>query len=1453
MNQRNQRQGVKAPGRKVSSSPFSIASLCLGALALNSSSPPCLRASVVHQKAGPIGPAYVLACLLVLLFASLSQADDTAQLGDVYNAEVQPLLKTFCYECHSGDTLEADIDLAVFTDLTQVRQQTKVWQKIGEMLSSEQMPPPDSKQLSAPERATLQGWVKRHLTIEAAAHAGDPGPVVLRRLSNAEYTYTLRDLTGIPTLDPAKEFPVDSASGEGFTNVGNSLVMSPALLTKYLDAAKEVASQAVLLPDGIRFSPYNTRRDWTNESLAKIRGIYSRYCADGGGSTLKLQEIQVDTNRGGRLPVERYLLATIAEREALASGGKTIEAVAEARGLSPKYLRMVWEMLALTHREEPGGLRPPLAGSLLLDPLRAKWKTAQASDLPQLMEMITPWQAALFKFNSVGQIGLQPEIKAWLVPVSPLIARQEFRVKLPTDATGEMVLSLWSDDAGDGNTGDDVLWERPRFVAPGRPDLLLKDVGRVSDELAKSRDRHFAQAAKCLVAAADVEQAVLSTKEGTDKDVRPTVEDIAKKHGVDADSLAAWLEYLGIGTGGPATIGTPIIRQQEQAETYDFIKGWVGDDALSVVANSSDQHVRVPGNVKPHSIVVHPAPTLSVAVGWRSPVAAALKISGLVQHAHPECGNGVAWALELRRGNTKQRLGSGNSQGATILPVGPFEGVAMRPGDVIALIISPKENNHSCDLTSIDLTLSDGTTEWNLWKEVSPEILAGNPHADSHGNKEVWHFFSEPASGSSTSRVIPQGSVLAQWQAASDPAEKRRLAGEVQKTLQADPATLAQDSPEAVLSQQLRSISGPFMAAVFSEVANAPADSNRATESMWGLPSDKFGKHPDGRAIEPASLCVHAPDVMEIRLPAELVAGSEFVVSGFLHPETGRDGSVRLEVPAGPAAAALPTATPFITNDGSPARQRIEAAFHDFRSLFPPTLCYTQIVPVDEVVTLLLWYREDDQLRRLMLTDEQSAQLDKMWDEHFYVAHEPLEMVTAFTQLYQFATQDRPDMLPKFEPLRKPVKDNADAFRQRLIDNEPQQIEAVIEFAAKAYRRPLLGDEASELRSLYAHLRVEELSHDEALRLTLAKVLIAPMFLYHIETPGPGTKAAPVSDSELASRLSYFLWSTGPDAELLSLAAAGKLHDADTLVAQAKRMLKDAKARRLATEFGAHWLHIHDFENHNEKSERHFPTFNALRGAMYEESLLVLTDLFQHDRSLLSLVDGDATFLNEELAQHYNIPGVFGPEWRRVEGVRQHARGSILSLATTMSKQSGASRTSPILRGTWLSEVMLGEKLPKPPKNVPPLAETVTEGLTERQMTDLHSNHPACAKCHLRVDPFGFALEGFDGIGRLRTKDAAGLPIDTKTVLFDGTPITGLDDLKHYLGMTRRDAFVRQFTKKLLGYSLGRAVRLSDEPLLTEIQRQLSQNDQRVGLAIEAIVRSPQFLEIRGREMATEE
>ena len=243
---------------------------------------------------------------------------------------------------------------------------------------------------------------------------------------------------------------------------------------------------------------------------------------------------------------------------------------------------------------------------------------------------------------------------------------------------------------------------------------------------------------------------------------------------------------------------------------------------------------------------------------------------------------------------------------------------------------------------------------------------------------------------------------------------------------------------------------------------------------------------------------------------------------------------------------------------------------------------------------------------------------------------------------------------------------------------------------------------------------------------------------------------------------------------------------------------------------------------------------------MYEESVRFLENLFRQDGSILHLLNADHTFLNEPLAKHYGIAGVTGSEWRRVEGARAKGRGGILGLATTLAKQSGASRTSPILRGNWVSETLLGERLPKPPTNVPDLPELVPAGLTSRQLIEKHSSVAACAKCHARIDPYGFALEQYDAIGRLRTN-----PVNTKTQLVDGKSIEGIAGLRYYLANDRREAFVRQFCKKLLGYALGREAILSDEPLLQAMQARLAKENYRFSVAVEMIVTSEQFRSIR--------
>ena len=1028
---------------------------------------------------------------------------DTSNLGEHFDSEVTAIVNRYCVSCHSTEKKKGELDLERFISLENARNEPEIWKAVQEQIGLGEMPPAEKPQPSAEERDRLIAWIERLLSEVAEARAGDPGPVVLRRLNNAEYTFTLRDLTGVKSLNPAREFPGDSAAGEGFMNTGNSLVMSPSLLSKYLEAARKVTQHAILLPDGFRFSEKTTRRDWAEEILAEIRSFYARYTDAAGSEKVNLQGIAFDTNEGGRLPLLKYVETTLRYREELAKGETEFAKIARKHGLSPKYLRSFW---AVMHRSDD---------SLLLETFRERWRTVRSEDATSLVKEIEQWQRALWKFSSVGHIGKVGGPKAWMEPVNPITNKQELRLKLPKATnSSELLLFLVASDAGDGSTNDIVVLERPRLVAKGQADIMLRD---------------------------------------TD-----------------------------------------------------------------------------------------------------------------------------------------------------------------------------------------------------------------------------------------------------------------------------------------------------------------------------GLNREMFGKLPNGDAIDETSVAVQAPALLEIRLPAEIAGDAEFVTTGTLHREVGAEGSVQLQLRTKkPLASGGVTAgdvlekesggpwtsqrrdlihnNPIVVNEGSAARKRIVSEFDDFRRWFPAALCYPKIVPVDEVVTLTLAHREDDQLVRLMLDEKEAARLNRLWEEYHFVSQNALLQVDAFEQLWQYATQDADPSV--FEPMRNPIAARAQAFRDFQVKTEPAHVDALLEFASKAYRRPLTSDEKTGLRSLYENLRVDQMTHEEAFRHTLTRVFVSPSFLYRLEQSAPGKDAAPVSDWELATRLSYFVWSTLPDEELRAQAAQGNLKNPEVLISETRRMLRDPRVSRLATEFATAWLQIYDFESLDEKSERHFPEFAELREPMFQEAALFFTDLFQNDGSVLSIFDADHTFVNDALAKLYGIPGVTGAEWRRVTGVKKYARGSVLTMAATLAKQSGASRTSPILRGNWVSEVLLGEKLPRPPKGVPPLpGDEASEELTVRELVEKHTSDPSCANCHARIDGYGFALERFDAIGRARKTDMGGRKIETQSRLFDGTKVDGADDLRDYLLNVKRDALLQQFCRKLLGYSLGRTVQLSDRKLITEMRRALDQNDFKFSAAVETIVLSKQFREIRGKE-----
>jgi len=1411
----------------------------------------------------------------------LAAAQDGASLDDP--SAIQPLLAQYCYACHADEVTEAEVDLAVFKTTADARKQIAVWLKVREMLDSGQMPPRDSAQPTDAERTRLQKWVRDFLASEARASAGDPGPVLLRRLSNPEYTHTIRDLTGVNSLDPAGEFPVDGAAGEGFTNVGSGQGMSPALVQKYLDAAKQLAAHMVLLPDGIRFSPSTTRRDQTDELLARIQAFYRQYTEDGGGSAVDLQGIKFDTNQGGLLPLEKYLAATLAERDALTSGRKTIDSVARERSLSPRYLAKLWETLAQDSGDHP---------SLLVDALREKWRRAKVEDAAALVAEIESAQKALWKFNPVGHIGRQDGPTCWMEAVSPITTSQDLRFKLPDASPGtDVVIYLAASDLGDGNAHDFVVWQRARIEFPAgesgsaHPPVLLRDVRTLAQRIETAIASESARTKAYLDAVNEVHAGQPEATTSDEPDSGDRLREIAKRRGLSHILLQNWAAYAGFSRRIEREVTGHFTEKVIKVQGYEAINGWGSPQTPSLLTNRSDQPITfLTLTVPARGVTVHPSPTLDSVVAWQSPQNAQLRIEGLVADADDKCGNGAAWRLELRSDSGASVLASGiidNGRSQRFQPEPTFD---VRAGDVVSLVVNARDGSHACDTTHIQLKLSQVGGEqrvWNLATDIVDHVLDSNPLPDSYGNRDVWHFCAS-ASKPPTESAIPPGSTLARWRAAvleSKPGgEIEGLAKAVQDTLTAQNADTLADPDKALLAQ-VRDWKGPLGWARVDEAAEV------TTDSGYGLDPSRFGKHPDGRSLDATDLCLQAPQVVEVRLPSALVAGGEFAAACNLAPlpapqsapEAGRQagdsvpgnaadhlGSVQLRVLAAkPDELDVSPALPILVRAGGQAQRRVKAAMGEFRDLFPPALCYARIVPVDEVVTLTLFYREDDQLKRLMLDEQQVAELDRLWDELYYVSREPIQLTVAFEQISEFATQDRPDLVKAFAPLEKPINDRADEFRRRLIETEPAHLDAVLRFADRAWRRPLSGVEQQGLHALYVQLRDSELPHEEAIRLVLARVLTAPAFLYKLEQPAPGEQAAPVSDLELATRLSYFLWSSLPDAELRAAAEAGRLarhtgqaSDANAglvdggdpdreseLVRQTRRMLRDARTRRLAIQFACQWLHVREFDTNEEKNENLYPEFVDLRDDMYEETIRFFEDMFRNDGKILDILTADHTFLNETLARHYGIQGVTGNEWRRVEGVRGQGRGGILAMATVLASQSGASRTSPILRGNWVYETLLGERLPRPPAGVPQLPETVPSGLTARELIEQHSSAPACAKCHVRIDPYGFALEQYDAIGRLRPQK-----VDTRTTVFDGKTVDGIEGLRDYLTEDRRDDVLRQFCRKLLGYALGREVQLSDEPLLEQMLSELRDHDDRFSAAVITIVRSRQFQEIRGQD-----
>ncbi len=602
-------------------------------------------------------------------------------------------------------------------------------------------------------------------------------------------------------------------------------------------------------------------------------------------------------------------------------------------------------------------------------------------------------------------------------------------------------------------------------------------------------------------------------------------------------------------------------------------------------------------------------------------------------------------------------------------------------------------------------------------------------------------------------------------------------------------------------------------------------------------------------------------------------------------------------------------------------RSRYEASFASFASVFPDAFYIKErgrYFPDDsEDKGRLLsasyhntmgYFRDDTPLMELILDEKGRKELDRLWDDFEFIAN-----YTARTWIQYFLNQsgevqgkgaesgtarpldheitDAAVVLglrdaylakalsnPKNDPVTpKAIRDHFERVNATLrnlekerIDAEPEHLEALLRFAARAYRRPLAKVERDDLVAYYQSLRNKHtLSHEAAIRDSIVSLLVSPDFLYRIDLLDTGlasslsgiptasfktSKASaphsvPLSAYALASRLSYFLWSSMPDDELLRSAAAGDLIRPDVLLAQTRRMLKNGRVRGLATEFAGNWLDFRHFETIKTVDHDRFPSFSDdLREAMFQEPIRFIEDMIHNDRSVLNMLYGRYTFVNPVLAKHYGIPEIEGNKdtWVRIDDADRYHRGGLIPMAAFLTQNSPGLRTSPVKRGYWVVRRVLGEVIPPPPAVVPELPNDEAKSDSPlREILAKHRANPVCASCHARFDAFGLAFEGYGPVGEVRTKDLAGRPVDISAVFPGGSQGAGLEGVETYIREHREEGFADNLSRKLLSYALNRSLQLSDETIIERMDNRMAANGYRMNWLLETIVTSPQFLNRR--------
>jgi hypothetical protein len=1266
--------------------------------------------------------------------ASLSSGEPapqtiSAESRELFLKQVQPLLAKACGNCHGKEPVDNELDLTSFGSAQAIIARPNVLSVIAERVGSGDMPPKEAPQLAPAEREQLLGWITAALDAEAAARAGDPGPVTLRRLSNSEYDNAIRDLTGVD-LRPTqvREFPTDSVGGEGFANVGEAMPVTPELIERYHLAARDVAARVVLLPQGFRFSASPDRPAWADEALKSLRSFHARHAGP-----------------NGEPPLAAHLAATLKHRDRLTrDGSAAIAAVAAEEKLNARYLAALW-----------AGLNGQ-SDSAVVEALTRQWQEKAAAIETERQRRQTALQAARQAIESrwAASKRLLAESKvaeAGSVPFESKVSVKRGEVLLltvyPNENHGaDSTLVEWTIRE---TTGDQRTWS----VADPVPNLLKGN---------SWQDQHE-----------------------------------ARWSFLETTSTPAFLTERRDSNGGRPEL-----------------KSWSNGSEPSVFVNSAAEPVPVWTTLPARSFFVHPGPKRPVAVAWTSPIDGELFVTGRVADAHPAGLDGVSFELSHVAAQDQGPALAEMSSASTPLPD------AGLPPDMLALVRAKwrEAGTDPAPVLAAIKAMQDQLFQGLYRKNAVLAVGNGFPAwADLH-------------------RV----SAREQVQSAAREPLFRMLA------LPAQPDTF-------VVWDRLRLEGGDGPPLVLAEHPELRA----AVEQASGL---KFGQHPLGRKVARSALvtAAGAEVVIDLKaLPAELQQA--LTLPRFLRahvsldeasPETASVQAFLIAATGGGGTHAEPVAT---ATPGDPraalivhprvAAERARPA-EEFRALFPPAVLFEPIIPRDAQGSVFMYHREDEPLRRLLLDAAGRAELDRLWSELQFTSEQALatpRMYEEIVQYYRKPNDGARIMFFYIQLYAERVTREEQALLAAQVAAEPGHLEALLAFAARAWRRPLAANEREAILASYRADRAEGAKHDPAFRAALTRVLSSPWFLYRVEQPAKGPRWQPVSGDELATRLSFLLWESIPDDELRSQAA--RLHEPAVMEEQLRRMLKDVRVRGMAGEFGARWLGVRDFATNHGRSEKHFPEFTSdLRDALAEEPVRFFEDLFINDRPVADVIAADAVVVNELLAKHYGIPGVTGAEWRRVENASAYSRGGLLGFGAVIARQSAAARTSPVKRGAWVVE-MLGERLPKPPPGVPPLPETPPPGLSVREITERHRNDQACASCHVRIDPFGMALEGFDALGRLRPASEL-KPGDTQATTRDGTVIDGFAGLRDYLAGPRREDLLRALAHKLTGYALGRSVQLSDQKLVDEVARTMAGGGCWSD-ALLVIVRSEQFRCIR--------